>query len=108
MVHVYSDGELIADALKEANLAEEKSGDEIEDRLASVRPSILQNLSTAGSTQQRKALMRNLIKEIRVLSRDEIVPTYRVPALVRAPRNQVDLSGFEPLTSPVRGARSTN
>jgi hypothetical protein len=42
------------------------------------------------------------------MGRAEITPTYRVPALVRAPGDQVDLSGFEPLTSPVRGARSTN
>jgi site-specific DNA recombinase len=37
MVDVYSDGELIADALAEANLAEVKSRDEIEERLASLR-----------------------------------------------------------------------
>jgi hypothetical protein len=42
------------------------------------------------------------------LRRDEIIPTYRVPALVRAPGDQVDLRGVEPLTSPVRGVRSTN
>jgi site-specific DNA recombinase len=37
MVDVYADGELIADALAEANVAEEKSRDEIEERIASVR-----------------------------------------------------------------------
>ncbi|MPZ93129.1 MAG: hypothetical protein GEU68_16200 [Actinobacteria bacterium] len=37
MVDVYSDGELITDALAEANLAAAKSRDEIEERLASVR-----------------------------------------------------------------------
>jgi len=37
MVDVYYDGELIADALAEANLAEVKSRDEIEGRLASLR-----------------------------------------------------------------------
>jgi hypothetical protein len=31
-----------------------------------------------------KALMRNLMKVIRVIIRDEIVPTYRIPPLVRA------------------------
>jgi hypothetical protein len=30
------------------------------------------------------------------MSRDEIVPTYRVPALVRAPGHQVELPGIEP------------
>lgn len=44
----------------------------------------LPNLLTAGSAQQRKALLRKLIKEIRVMSRDEVVPTYRIPPLVRA------------------------
>jgi hypothetical protein len=56
----------------------------------------------SGSAQQRKALIRKLIKELRVISRDEILPTYRIPALVRAPGHQVDLRGVEPLTSPVR------
>jgi hypothetical protein len=34
------------------------------------------------------------------MSRDEILPTYRIPALVRAPGHQVDQRGVEPLTSP--------
>ena len=62
----------------------------------------------SGSAQQRKALIRRLVKELRVMSRDEIIPIYRVPALVRAPGDQVDQRGIEPLTSPVRGVRSTN
>lgn len=37
MVDVYSDGELIAEALADANVAEAKSRDEIEEQLASVR-----------------------------------------------------------------------
>ena len=45
----------------------------------------------SGTAQQRKALIRKLVKELRVMSRDEIVPTYRVPALVRAPGDQVEL-----------------
>lgn len=57
-----------------------------------------------GSAQQRKALIRKLVKELRVVSRDEVVPTYRVPALVRAPGNQVELPGIEPGSSdPVTG-----
>jgi hypothetical protein len=50
----------------------------------------------SGSAQQRKALIRKLVKELRVMTRDEIIPTYRVPALVRAPGNQVELPGIEP------------
>ena len=50
----------------------------------------------SGTAQQRKALIRKLVKELRVMSRDEIIPTYRVPALVRAPGSQVELPGIEP------------
>jgi hypothetical protein len=35
--------------------------------------------------------MRKLIKEIKVMSRDEIVPTYRLPHLVRALSGSVEL-----------------
>ena len=51
--------------------------------------------------------MRLLVKELRVMSRDEILPMYRVPPVVRAPNGQVEVSGFEPPTSRVRGERST-
>jgi len=50
----------------------------------------------SGTAQQRKALIRKLVKELRVMSRDEIIPTYRVPARVRARGNQVELPGIEP------------
>jgi hypothetical protein len=59
----------------------------------------LPELLTAGSAQQRKALVRKLVKEIRVVGRDEIVPTYRIPSLVRAPQGWVEGSGLEPPTS---------
>ena len=68
----------------------------------------LPGMLLAGSAQQRKALLRKLIKELRVMSRDEIVPTYKIPALVRAPMGQVEPRGFEPLTSALRTQRSTN
>jgi hypothetical protein len=42
----------------------------------------------SGSAKQKKALIRKLVKELRVMSRDEIIPTYRVPALVRPPGDQ--------------------
>ncbi len=50
----------------------------------------------SGTAQQRKALIRKLVKGVRVMARDEIIPTYRVPALVRAPGHQVELPGIEP------------
>lgn len=67
----------------------------------------LPGLLLAGSAQQRKALLRKLIKELRVISRDEIVPTYKIPTLVRAPMGQVELRGFEPLASAMPWRRST-
>jgi hypothetical protein len=57
MVDVYSDGELIAEALAEANLAEVKSRDEIEERLASLRQqqaAAQREPSTATSRPSRK------------------------------------------------------
>jgi site-specific DNA recombinase len=56
----------------------------------------LGRLLRAGTTPQRKALLRLLVKELRVMSREEILPTYKIPALVRAPEGQVDpgVSGF--------------
>ena len=59
----------------------------------------LPDLLTTGSAQQRKALMRQLIKEIRVLSRDDIIPTYRIPPLVRAVSGSVGPAGLEPATN---------
>ena len=53
----------------------------------------LGTLLRAGTAQQRKALFRLLVKELRVMSRQEIRPTYKIPALVRAPEGQVDPRG---------------
>jgi site-specific DNA recombinase len=49
----------------------------------------LGTLLRSGTPQQRKALFRLLVKELRVMSREEILPTYKIPALVRAPEGQV-------------------
>ena len=65
-------------------------------------------LLRAGTVQQRKALFRLLLKELRVMSREEILPTYKIPALVRAPEGQVDPRGFEPLTFWLPARRSTS
>ena len=67
----------------------------------------LGTLLRAGTVQQRKALFRLLVKQPCVMSREEIVPTYTIPALVRAPEGQVEVSGLEPPTSAVRRQRST-
>jgi site-specific DNA recombinase len=65
-------------------------------------------LLRAGTAQQRKALFRLLVRELRVMSREEILPTYKIPALVRAPEGQVDPRGFEPLTSWLPAMCSTS
>ena len=49
-----------------------------------------------GFPQQRKALLRKLVKELRVTGRRRVEPTYKVPALVRAPGRQVKWRGLEP------------
>jgi site-specific DNA recombinase len=67
----------------------------------------LGTLLRAGTSQQRKALFRLLVKELRAMSREEILPTYKIPALVRAPEGQVEVSGFEPPTPAVRRQCST-
>ena len=54
-----------------------------------------------GSRARTKALLRLLIGEIRVVSPNDIRPTYRVPAAVRIPEEVVGEGGLEPPTSEV-------
>ncbi len=68
----------------------------------------LGTLLRAGTVQQRKALFRLLVKELRVMSREEILPTYKIPALVRAPEGQVETTGLEPATPALQRRCSTN
>jgi site-specific DNA recombinase len=57
-----------------------------------------------GTIPQRKALMQQLVTEIRVESRSEIFPTYRLPAPpVRVISGVVGRGGLEPPTSAVTG-----
>ena len=52
-----------------------------------------------GTLQQRKALLQRLVVGVDVNSRDEIIPTFRIPATpVRVMDRVVDPRGFEPLT----------
>jgi len=55
----------------------------------------------AGDPPARKALLQALVAEIRVVSREEIYPTFNLPA-VRPPCGSVELAGLEPATSWVR------
>ena len=58
---------------------------------------------TNGATPARKALLQSLIHEVRVESRDSVIPWFRVrsgePAKVRALGGLVGPAGFEPATN---------
>jgi site-specific DNA recombinase len=57
--------------------------------------------------EQAKALLAILIAELRVNSRNEILPTYRVGApVVCAPNSSVEPTGIEPVTSCLQSRRS--
>jgi hypothetical protein len=62
-------------------------------------PDQLDEILANESPEQAKELLRLLIKEIRVHDRRRIVPTYRVPAAVRAMPREVELAGLEPATA---------
>ena len=66
----------------------------------------LEDILTSESPQQAKELLRLLVKEIHVHDRRRIIPTYRIPAAVRAIPRKVELGGLEPPTSWVRSRRS--
>jgi site-specific DNA recombinase len=69
----------------------------------------LDHVIASGEPEQAKALLAILIAELRVNSRSEILPTYRVGApVVCAPHSSVELAGLEPATSWVRSRRSPN
>ena len=69
----------------------------------------LEDAIRAGNPEHTKALLRILIAELRVNSRAEILPTYRVVApMVCATTSSVELGGLEPPTSWVRSRRSPN
>jgi hypothetical protein len=62
-----------------------------------------------GDPDQAKALLRILIAELRVNSRSEILPTYRVGApVVCAQTSSVELAGLEPATFWLPARRSPN
>jgi hypothetical protein len=67
----------------------------------------LEQIVASESPEQAKELMGLLLKEIRVHDGRRIVPTYRVPAAVRAIPSKVELGGLEPPTSWVRCRRGS-
>jgi hypothetical protein len=60
-----------------------------------------------GEPERAKALLATLIVELRVNSRSEILPTYRVGApVVCALGSSVEPTGIEPVTSCLQSRRS--
>jgi site-specific DNA recombinase len=68
----------------------------------------LDQILATESPEQAKELLRLLIKEIRVHNRRRIVPTYRVPAAVRAMPTKVGGTGLEPVTPSLSSWCSPN
>jgi hypothetical protein len=61
----------------------------------------------AGDPDRAKALLRILVAELRVNSRSEVLPTYRVGApVVCAQTSSVEPTGIEPVTSCLQSRRS--
>jgi hypothetical protein len=67
----------------------------------------LEHVIAHGEPEQAKALLGILIADLRVNSRREVLPTYRVGApTVCAPTSSVELVGLEPTTSTLPASRS--
>jgi site-specific DNA recombinase len=67
----------------------------------------LDHTITHGEPEQAKALLATLIANLRINSRKEILPTYRVGApTVCAPNSSVEPTGIEPVTSCLQSRRS--
>ena len=67
----------------------------------------LRDTLAAGEPEQTKALLRLLVKELRVNGRSEIIPTYRVvtPEVCATP-SSVERTGIEPVTFGLQSRRS--
>ncbi len=63
----------------------------------------LEEIVASESPEQAKELLRLLVKEIRVHNRRRIVPSYRVPAAVRAIPSKVGRTGLEPVPPSLSG-----
>ncbi len=67
--------------------------------LAAIRATVKECVES-GTPEERKGLLQKLLADVRVESRDEIYPIFRIPqAGVRVVYGVVDPRGFEPLTS---------
>ena len=59
-------------------------------------------LSDELPPERSKALLGQLIEEVRVVSTADVRVTYRVPPEVRLPDGMVEMRGLEPLTPAMR------
>jgi site-specific DNA recombinase len=84
-----------------ANRVEAPSKKAVRDAEEALRDAMLN-----GTPGQRKALLKELIVDVRVESRDSIIPTFRLPtAAVRVTEAVVGRGGLEPPTSAGEDAR---
>ncbi len=89
------------DASLAAELASNEAAGPGKAELAAVAAQ-LERVLASGAPEKAKALLRLLIKELRVNGRSEILPTYRVlPPEVCATPSSVGAAGIEPATSRV-------
>ncbi len=58
----------------------------------------VETIVASESPEQAKELLRLLIKDIQVHDRRRIIPTYRIPAAVRAIPRKMGGTGLEPVT----------
>ena len=65
-------------------------------------------LANALPPARSKALLAQLIEEVRIVSSDDVRVTYRVPPEVRLPDGMVEMRGLEPLTPAMRTQCSPN
>jgi site-specific DNA recombinase len=83
--------------LRDSTRVEEPSKEAVRNAEETVRDAMLN-----GTPGQRKALLKELIVEVTVESRDSIIPTFRLPATpVRVTETMVGRGGLEPPTSAV-------
>jgi hypothetical protein len=59
-------------------------------------------LASELAPERSKALLAQLIEEVRVVSVADVRVTYRVPPEVRLPDGMVEMMGLEPLTPAMR------
>src|SRR5438309_10067111 len=85
------------------------SSSRIHPHLAGRSQDAVRDAMLSGTPGQRKALLKELIVEVRVESRDSIMPTFRLPAsTVRVTESMVGRRGLEPPTSAFSAWRSAS